>query len=130
MRSHIHPSTLHPNSKPWAQCSSIHSNLGLVSIISLCNNWVEKKSFLSVEVLSKHSYDNIQMPCQSISQLGLHKIESGNYSFIFHISNVLNNDKFNKFYEFKRTNHQQTICGKLMLQLNQWIFISRYWGDI
>ncbi len=70
------------------------------------------------------------MPYQSISQLGLHKIQSGKCSFIFHTSNDLNIGKFNKFHELKDTNHQQIVCGKLMPQFHQWIIISKFYHGL
>jgi hypothetical protein len=97
----------------------------------MCNNLVKRKTcFFDVKVLNKHAYGNIQMPYQSILQLGLHKIQSGKGSFIFHTSNDLNTGKFNKSHELRDTNHQQIVCGKLMPQLRQWIFISKFYHGL
>jgi hypothetical protein len=46
---------------------------------------IERKSFLSEEVLIKHANDNIQMLYQSILQIGLHKRKSKN---VFFFSNL------------------------------------------
>jgi hypothetical protein len=72
----------------------------------MCNSLVKKKKFFNVEVLSKHAYRNIQMPYQLNPQLGLHKTQNEKCSFIFHISNDLNNGKFNKSHELREMNHQ------------------------
>jgi hypothetical protein len=62
---------------------------------------MKNKNKISVEVLNKHVYGNIQMPYQLILQLGLHKTQCEKCSFIFHISNNHNNGKFNKSHELK-----------------------------
>jgi len=52
---------------------------------------MERKSFLSEEVLIKHVNGNVQMLYESILQIGLHKSKSKKCFRIFKSTNDLNN---------------------------------------
>jgi len=78
MESILPPSTFQgPDSKLQAKCSCIDSHLHFISIIPIYNNIVKRKSFLSGNIMGKHAYGNVQMPCQMILQFGFHKRQNG-----------------------------------------------------
>ncbi len=117
-------------SKPWVQCSSIESNLSLISTILVCNSLVKRKSFSSVEIMSKHVYGNIQMPCQSFCNL----------DFIKHnVKNILSSSTLPMPWTMASLtslmNSKKWTTNKLFVvswrhNFSQWIFISRFYHGL
>lgn len=79
--------------------------------LPLVNSSIIRKNFKSIELLTKHLNDSMQMCCQSIPTFFFDKTQCIKTPFIFQRAKNLHNYNFNQFYVLWNPLHNNLGCG-------------------